>query len=270
MDQKLIDRNIRVATEFYRTYECLKDSKKVRDYIGASYRQHNPYVSDDIDGFCRFVQYRHDNFPQGRNIIKMTIADEEKVLFHVHSVLVPGQPGRNLVDTFKVEDGKIVEHWDAIENVVVTNFAPLNDWGLFNELGQAILCDIDKTEENKKIAFDFYNACFVDKDSKAVSKMVSDDYMEHNTHILPGKKEFLRFVDFRKDKYPEGKNEIKVSVCQGNLIGFHVHEQLVPGELGRNLVDMYRIEDGLIAEHWCVHMPIDQLIYPPLTDNGYW
>ena len=39
------------------------------------------------------------------------------VVLHVHSVREPGQRGRAIVDMFRLENGKIVEHWDVIQDV---------------------------------------------------------------------------------------------------------------------------------------------------------
>lgn len=45
------------------------------------------------------------------------LADGDLVALHVHSVQVPGTRGRAIVDIFRLEDGKVVEHWDVIQDV---------------------------------------------------------------------------------------------------------------------------------------------------------
>ena len=108
MDLKKIEENKKIASEFYYTYGIEKDAEKVKKFFGDTYIQHNPHVQDGPEHFFRFVRFRKEHYPEGRNNVMMTIADEDKVMFHVHSVLTPGEPGRNLVDTFRVKDGKIV------------------------------------------------------------------------------------------------------------------------------------------------------------------
>ncbi|WP_022869790.1 nuclear transport factor 2 family protein [Yaniella halotolerans] len=48
------------------------------------------------------------------------------------------------------------------------------------------------------------------------------------------------------------------------------HNPWVPGESGRNIMDVFRVnDDGKIVEHWDVVQDIPKLIYPPINDNGY-
>jgi predicted SnoaL-like aldol condensation-catalyzing enzyme len=44
-------------------------------------------------------------------------ADGDYVILHVHAVRVPGTRGNAIVDIFKLENGKIVEHWDVIQEI---------------------------------------------------------------------------------------------------------------------------------------------------------
>lgn len=268
MDLKKVEENKRIVTEFYHAYGIEKDAEKCRQFFGDKYIQHNPHVQDGVDHFLHFVQFRRKHYPEGRNNVMMTIADEDKVMLHVHSVLTPGEPGRNLVDTFRVEDGKVVEHWDVIQNVEVLKFPPINDNGLFNLVGDDILTDLDKTEENKALVTEFYETYGLEKDADNCAKFLGETYIQHNPLVQDGPDHFLKFVRFRRKNYPEAKNMIKLTVAQGNLVGFHVHSVLTPGEPGRNLVDIFRVDNGKIVEHWDTIQNIEVLKFPPINDNG--
>jgi predicted SnoaL-like aldol condensation-catalyzing enzyme len=77
------------------------------------------------------VRFRRENFPDAHNEVKRVITEGDLVALHVHSVLVPGTPGRMIVDIFRVDGGKVVEHWDVIQRIPERHFPPLNDNGLF-------------------------------------------------------------------------------------------------------------------------------------------
>lgn len=58
-----------------------------------------------------------EKFPNSKSEIKRAFAEGDFVILHVHSVREPGQRGRAIVDMFRLENGKIVEHWDVIQDV---------------------------------------------------------------------------------------------------------------------------------------------------------
>lgn len=120
-----------IVLKFYEAALNEKDPEKARSFLGDTYIQHNPHVPDGIDGFLRFVKFRRDKFPGARNEVKRVIAEGNLVALHVHSVVIPGSPGRQIVDIFRVENGKVVEHWDVIQEIPVAIFPPINDNGLF-------------------------------------------------------------------------------------------------------------------------------------------
>jgi predicted SnoaL-like aldol condensation-catalyzing enzyme len=116
---------------FYEAALNEKDVGKASEFLGDAYIQHNPAVADGPEGLLRLVRFRRERFPHSRNEVKMVIAEGDLVALHVHSVLVPGTPGRNIVDIFRVDGDKVVEHWDVIQDIPEALFPPLNDNGLF-------------------------------------------------------------------------------------------------------------------------------------------
>lgn len=120
-----------IVLAFYEAALNEKDLEKVKEFLGDTYIQHNPWVADGPDGLFRFVEFRRQRFPHSRNEVKRVIAEGDLVVLHVHSVVVPGTPGRAIVDIFRVEDDKVVEHWDVIQEIPQALFPPINDHGLF-------------------------------------------------------------------------------------------------------------------------------------------
>lgn len=116
-----------IVLAFYERYNE-RDVEGALSYLGEQYIQHNPWVADGPKGFRRFVTFLRDNFPDGRNEVKRVIAEGDTVALHVHSHRVPGDTGRAIFDVFRVDDsGKIVEHWDVVQDIPETIYPPIND-----------------------------------------------------------------------------------------------------------------------------------------------
>jgi predicted SnoaL-like aldol condensation-catalyzing enzyme len=85
-----------------------------RIYAGASYRQHNPLIEDGMEGVRKFVTWIMANHPDAHGEIKRVFADGDYVILHSHWHGLSVNPrGEAVVDIFRLEDGKMVEHWDV-------------------------------------------------------------------------------------------------------------------------------------------------------------
>ncbi len=94
-----------------------KDFAAASKYLGDRYTQHNPTAADGPDGLKAFIQFLRDKFPQSHNEVVQSFADGDFVILHVKSVRTPGTAGRAIVDIFKLEKGKVVEHWDVVQDI---------------------------------------------------------------------------------------------------------------------------------------------------------
>ncbi len=109
--------NKKHVVEFYEKALNQKDFEAAKGYFGPKYIQHNPGAPDGIEGFKGFLAFLKEKFPQSHSEIKRVFADGDFVILHVHSVREPGVRGRAIVDIFRLENGKIVEHWDVIQDI---------------------------------------------------------------------------------------------------------------------------------------------------------
>ena len=116
--------NKKVAQEFYDTIINKKDFESAKKYIGNRYKQHNPLVADGPEGLKVFIEFLKTNFPEARSEIKRTLADGDYVVLHVHSVRPPNMRGRAIIEIFRLEDGKIDEHWDVIQEIPESSANP--------------------------------------------------------------------------------------------------------------------------------------------------
>ncbi|ABR75445.1 hypothetical protein CBG46_05525 [Actinobacillus succinogenes] len=117
--QTQVERNKANALAFYEmAFNRHKVQEATEKYVGEPYLQHNPDVADGgqafIDAFVPFL----NKHPKSKAEIKRVMADGDLVMLHVHSTMDEKDRGEAVVDIFRFdENGKIVEHWDVIQQV---------------------------------------------------------------------------------------------------------------------------------------------------------
>lgn len=112
------DRNKQIVRDFYElAFNRHKPTEAAKKYIGDKYIQHNPHVPDGAAPFYDYFEGFFKAHPQSRVEIKRVLADGDLVVLHLHSITDAKDRGRAIVDIFRVENGKIVEHWDVTQDV---------------------------------------------------------------------------------------------------------------------------------------------------------
>ena len=121
------------------------------------------------------------------------------------------------------------------------------------------LANATTVEDNKKIVVSFYNLSFVEhKPMEAADRYIGNKYIQHNSHVPDGKKAFTDyFVPFFK-QHPDAKSEIKRVVAEGDLVVLHVLGKKDKSDRGKAVVDIFRVENGKIVEHWDVIQEIPE------------
>ena len=120
--------NKQAVIEFYGKALNDKDFVAASKYLGNRYTQHNPTAADGPEGLKAFIQFLRDKFPQSHSEIVQAFADGDFVILHVHSIRTPGTAGRAIIDISKLDHGKVVEHWDAVQDIPA---ASANTNGMF-------------------------------------------------------------------------------------------------------------------------------------------
>jgi predicted SnoaL-like aldol condensation-catalyzing enzyme len=112
-----LEANKKAVQEFYDFVINKKDFESARKYMGDRYKQHNPLVADGPEGLKAFIEFLKTNFPEARSEIKRVLADGDYVILHVHSIRPPNMRGRAIIEIFRLENGKVDEHWDVIQEI---------------------------------------------------------------------------------------------------------------------------------------------------------
>ena len=94
-----------------------KDPSAVDRWVAPTYVQHSSLATDGAEGLRQLVATLPEGFSYD---LHRVVADGDLVALHLHSQESPDDPGRAIVDIFRVENGKIVEHFDVIQSVPAT------------------------------------------------------------------------------------------------------------------------------------------------------
>jgi predicted SnoaL-like aldol condensation-catalyzing enzyme len=122
-----------------------------------------------------------------------------------------------------------------------------------------------KLESNKQAVLGFYEAGFNNKDFDIASKFIGDRYVQHNPLIADGIDGLKVRLAYIKDAFPALHVEVQRVFAEGDYVIAHVHGVRVPGQRGLAIIDIFRLEDGMLVEHWDVMQEIPE---DSLHQNG--
>ncbi|WP_420575320.1 ester cyclase [Ekhidna sp.] len=112
-----LDQNKQNAINFYRTAFLGDPAKAVELYVGDDYIQHNPDVANGTQGFIDYFERMQREYPDKSIEFVRCIAEGDLVALHTHQTW-PGNDQYVTMDFFRFDkNGKIVEHWDAIQQI---------------------------------------------------------------------------------------------------------------------------------------------------------
>jgi predicted SnoaL-like aldol condensation-catalyzing enzyme len=114
--------NKSVVVAFYKVIFEGRVEDAFRLYAGTPYRQHNPLIEDGMEGLKKFVTRIMSSQPDARYEIKRVFADGDHVVLHSHWHGLSDNPrGEAVVDIFRLDGGKVLEHWDVIQTIPETS-----------------------------------------------------------------------------------------------------------------------------------------------------
>jgi predicted SnoaL-like aldol condensation-catalyzing enzyme len=240
------------ATNSMIDFFAKKDPSCVDRYFTTPYINHNMRAPDGLDPVHDLAN-RAVHWDGVHTIVRREIADGDLVLLHsLYSNLLGIIGQRAAFDVFRFNsDGKIVEHWDCLENAVAPDLS-----GVSMIAGSVDVVDRDKTEVNRVIVTDFVSSVLVSDDASRVENFIDTDRLVvHSPARAPGfERRHGRFV-----AHPEGPAvrylQMHRTLAEGNFV-------LVQGEgrIGSEQVlevyDLFRLDGGKIVEHWDLLQPL--------------
>ena len=98
-------------------YEQKKVRQAFETWVHPDYIQHKPTLPDGREAVVVFLEGLLERFPERIFTVHRVIASDDLVAVHYHSQANPDDPGFAVVDIFRVENCRMVEHWDVVQPV---------------------------------------------------------------------------------------------------------------------------------------------------------
>lgn len=114
--------------------------------------------------------------------------------------------------------------------------------------------DYRREEENRQIVLKIFS----ETDFQKNLDKLPDDYIQHNPMIADGKAGAVAFFKDLIGQYPTQRAHVARCVAEGDMVWVHAHLVRYPGDLGIALVDIFRLKDGIVVEHWDVMQPVPE------------
>lgn len=213
----------------------------VAAHTGARYTQHSTGVPDGPEGFVAFFEDFLQRNPK-RDIVRGW-QDGRYVFLQAYQSLNDGQWEYVTTDFFDSdEDGRIVEHWD-----VITEFRGAGASGRTAIDGPTEVTDLDRTEQNKAVVRALVeDALLRGGPCERIEELVAPEYLQHNADVPDGRDAFAALA--RAQDRPLNYERIVLLVGSGNFVATLCEAEWEGSTYAQ--VDIFRLEDGRIVEHW--------------------
>lgn len=109
---------------------------------------------------------------------------------------------------------------------------------------------------NKDLIKNFYAEFFNGHDVNAALKYVREDYKQHNPGVLQGRDALMKAFGQKFIDEPTFRLDIKMLIEDGDTIAVYLKNVDTEGNTKCRIVDIYRIKEGMLAEHWDVLQPV--------------
>lgn len=202
----------------------------------------------------RFSEAR-TRVPGAHAVIKRTAADGDLVAVHWQIAPDPRDERRGdaAVDLFRLQDGRIVEHWSLEQPLPTGTPASGNTNTMFSDLyrpERAGGAPSERQEErNRVLAVSAYDTLFRDHDASVLDRAFDPAYLQHNP-VAPNGTAALRQLFGSGAQFPAQQSVISLS--DGDIVW--TFSQAVGADPSDPLLaaDLFRVDGGLIREHWDV------------------
>ena len=114
------EKNLKLVLDFYDVIINGQHYERAREFLDDNYIQHKPEVETGAKGVLDFVRSIYAQCPDHKARVVRSFVDGDHVILHVHIMNAVEAPNLAVMDIFRVENGKLAEHWDVASPMPAT------------------------------------------------------------------------------------------------------------------------------------------------------
>jgi predicted SnoaL-like aldol condensation-catalyzing enzyme len=233
--------NKHIVADFYKKIVGQRDSSLINTYVREDYLQHSAAGKDGRQALYEMVEFLK-TLPkpaETQSPVKRLIGDGDMVVIQLDINFM----GKRMVvlDLFRLADGMLAEHWDAVQEIAADNDVMTN--------GTTSIDATANTIANKNLVSDFYADVFTNGNRGLLNNYLQPDYIEHNK-------------EDRLDNYNYVINVRRI-IGEGDFVV--VRSEMIRESQSFALYEIFRLTDKKIVEHWSVKQLIPDYM---LHNNG--
>ncbi len=216
-------------------------------FVVPAYIQHNPGIAD---GSAAAVAALAPMFSAtGAEFdVKHLLVDGDLAMVHLFGRGTPGTQGAAVADLYRLQGGRIVEHWDVIQPIAPGTH-PL-------ALAPEVAASPGDTTANRTIIAGFVDLMFRRKRvAAAFETYVAPDLVQHNAALGKGRAASIAALAPMFAR-PSARFEIRHTLVDGDRAAVHYHGHIDPNHAGAAVVEIFRLSGGRIVEHWDMFQPV--------------
>lgn len=215
-------------------------------YVSDNYVQHSPSLKAGKAGLLEAIEYlkQLQEPKEKKSPIVSAIEDGDFVMVQLDLVFMERQ--KSVIDIFRLQDGKVVEHWDAIQDQPEKNEEVIHQ-------GIMLIEDFELTEKNKVLVSQFYHS--IAQNSAIGNGYLSSEYIEHNPDVI---KTMGRLDTFLSDPSKRLTTKVHRILGEGNLVAVQSEGKRLDGSFV--FYDLLKVTNNQIVEHWSVEQEIPKVM----------
>ena len=231
---------------FYKEVIGNRNADLAKQVIDEDYIQHNPMLKTGIEGILQAIAFLK-NIPiktPSRSPIRRIICDQDFVATHL--LVEVGNTKQVVIDLFRIAEGKIQEHWDAIETY------PAETKEVDNLVeGPDEVVDHYLTQENKRVVLDFIQKGLIENDLRKLKDLAHKEFISHQLDSKEGSKGLETFLSKTSGSHVHKIHRI---IGEGNFVLAQLERK--NGEKGMVSYQLYHLSEGKITDCWTVSQEI--------------